>query len=82
VSTSSNSFKSYYAKGCVGFTPSLVFNSTINKANKGLLLLVALSTHVSLINMIFSLLFPDLDLRSLGRGSSVKVRLQSMYLNE
>jgi len=47
------------------FTSSHVFDSTMSKANKGLLLLMAFSTRVSLINRIFSLPFPGLNLRGL-----------------
>jgi len=55
----------------MGFTPSHVFDSTISKTNKGLLLLMALSTRVLLINRLFSLPFPGLDLRGLGGGNGV-----------
>jgi len=58
-----------------------VFDSTINKVNIGLLLLMAISTHVSLIKRFCSLPFPSLDLRGLGGGSGVKVRLQPLSLN-
>ena len=59
----------------MGFTLSLAFGYTISKTNKGLLLVIALSACVSLITRLFSLLFPGLNLRSLGGGSGVKVRL-------
>jgi len=41
----------------MGFTLSHVFDSTVCKANKGLLLLMALSTRVSLIDWLLSLYF-------------------------
>jgi len=50
----------------MGFTLSHVFDSTISKANKDFLLLMALSTHVSLTDRLFSLPFPGLDLSGLG----------------
>ena len=59
----------------MGFTPSLMFDSTISKENKRFPLLMALSTRASFISRIFSLLFPGLDLRGLGGGSGVKVSL-------
>jgi len=52
-----------------------MFDSTISKANNGLLLLVALSIHVSLINRLFSLPLPQFQFEELGGGSGVKVRL-------
>jgi len=64
-----------------GFHSFTSVDSTISKANKDLLLLMALSTCVSLIKRLFSLSFSGLDLRGLGGGSGVKVRLRTLYLN-
>ena len=58
-----------------------MFNSTISNVNKGLLLLMALSTRFSLINGLSSVPVPGLDLRGIGGGSLVKVRLQRLCLN-
>jgi len=63
-------------------TPSYMFDSTISKVNKSLLLLIALSTSISLTNRLFLLSYPGLDLRSLGGGSGVKVRLRLVCLKE
>ena len=65
----------------MGFTPLHVFDSTMCNTSEGLLLLMALSTLVSLINRLFSLPFPGLDLRGSDKDSRVQVRLRPLYLN-
>jgi len=74
-------FQSDRARGCISFSTSLMFDSTISKANKGLLLLMAFSTGVSLIYRLFSLPFIGLILGGLGRADRVKLRLQPLCLN-
>jgi len=51
-----------------------MFDSTMNKANKGFLLVMALSTRVLPIQRLFSLPFPSLILRGLGGGKGAIVR--------
>jgi len=64
----------------MSFISSLVFNSTISKEQKDLLLLMAPSTYVSLIYRPFSTHFHGLIFRGLG-GIEPKMRLQLLCLN-
>jgi len=59
-----------------------MFDSTKRKANKGLLLLMALSTHVSIMYKLFSLPFAGLNLKGLGGGNGAKVRLHPLKVKE
>jgi len=59
----------------MGFISPHVFDSTISKANKGLILLMALSACVLLVNRLLSLPFSGLNLRGFCGANVVKVRL-------